>query len=106
MAKREKKESLSDLRKRVSEGEILDTSAPSIDLDVNAKDEDVNADGIIETQLRSYRVNDMVFSMRMNQDLLERVKQAAREESVRLKKDVPYQLLISMAVEEKYPLGK
>lgn len=105
MAKRKKNESIAEFRKRTSDAEIMDTSAPPVDLDTTSKDDDVNEDGIIETRLKNYRVNDMVFSMRMNQDLIERVKQAAREESVRLKKDVPYQLLISMAVEDKYGEG-
>ncbi len=106
MAKRKKKESIADFRKRVSNTEICDTSPPPLALDITAKDEDVNANGIIETRLKNYRKDTIVFSMRMEQDLLDHIKQVAREKSAELKADVPYQLLMIQAIEEKYPIGE
>jgi len=106
MAKRKKNESIAEFRKRVSNAEICDTSAPPVNLDVTARDEDVNENGIIETRLKNYRKDTIVFSMRMEQDLLDHIKQVAREESVRMKRDVPYQILIAEAVKDKYPMGE
>ena len=106
MAKKKKNESIAELRTRTSGEEIMNISAPPMTLDVNAKDEDVNKDGIIEQRLKNHRANNMVFSMRMDQDLLNHIKQVARQESARLKIDVPYQMLIAEAVEEKYPEEK
>jgi len=86
---------------------IQDTSADPILLDVNAKDENVNNDGIIENRLKNHRgSNTIVFSMRMDQDLLNHIKQIARKQSVKERIDVPYQMLISEAVLEKYPMPK
>lgn len=106
MAKRKKNESIAEFRKRVSDAEIMDTFAGKMVLDVNAMNEDVNENGIIEQRLENYRINDIVFSMRMDYDLLKHIRQIAREQSARLKVDVPYQLLISEAVKEKYPFPK
>ena len=103
MAKRKKKESIEEFRKRTESDGIMDTSADEMMLDVNAKDEDVRSDGLIETRLKNYRRDDMVFSMRMNEELLHRIKQAARVESAKRKVDIPYQMLICEAVDEKYP---
>lgn len=105
MAKRKKNESIAEFRKRTSDAEIMDTSAPPVDLDITAPDEDVNENGIIETRLKNYRKDTIVFSMRMEQDLLDHIKQVAREKSAELKVDVPYQLLMIQAIEEKYPIG-
>lgn len=106
MAKRKKNESIAEFRKRASSEEIMDTSAGEMMLDLNAKDPDVNENGIIEQRLKNYRINDIVFSMRMDQDLLEHIKQIAREQSAELKINIPYQMLISEAVVEKYPIGE
>jgi cytidylate kinase len=101
MAKRKQNESIRDFRERVSKDEIMDTSPDPILCDTSND----NSNIVLETRLNNYRgSNDMVFSMRMNGDLLDHIKQIAREKSVELKKDVPYQLLIIQAVEEKYPL--
>ena len=101
MAKRKKNESIKDFRERVSKDEIMDTTADPIMCDTGGS----NANIILETRLGNYRdANDMVFSMRMNGDLLKHIKQIAREKSAKLKADVPYQLLMIQAIEEKYPM--
>jgi len=103
MAKRKKKESVTEFRDRVSKDEIMDTTADPMICETGSG----NADIILETRLGNYRsANDMVFSMRMNGDLLKHIKQIAREKSAGLKADVPYQLLMIQAIEEKYPLPK
>jgi hypothetical protein len=94
-----------EVRKIIKDDLIQDTSAPPLICDVTAQDEDVNEDGIIEKKLKDYRLNTVVFSMRMEQDLLTHIKQIAREKSAKLHIDVPYQMLISEAVIEKYPFS-
>ena len=103
MAKRKKNESIKDFRERVSKDEIMDTAPDPMICDTGGS----NANIILETRLGNYRdANDMVFSMRMNGDLLKHIKQIAREKSVELKANVPYQLLMIQAIEEKYPMSK
>ena len=102
MAKKKKNESIADLRKRMSDQEIMNTSPDPIICDTEN-----NANILLETRLGNYReANDIVFSMRMNGDLLKHIKQIAREKSVELKRDVPYQFLMIQAIEEKYPIPK
>ena len=92
---------ISAFKKRSERDLIQDTSAGPMICDTDNS----NADIILETRLNNYRkTNTVVFSMRMNEDLLNRVKQRAREKSAELKADVPYQLLIIQAVEERYPV--
>ena len=76
---------------------ILDMSAPSISIDVNSKDIE---DEITESKL--HPVDSIVFYMRMKKDLLDYVKQKARERSYMEQTDITYQMLINEAIEEKY----
>ena len=101
MAKRKKNESIKEFRERVSKSEIMDTTPDPMICETGKGDDSI----ILETRLGNYReANTMVFSMRMNEDLLNHIKQVAREKSVELKANVPYQLLMIQAIEEKYPV--
>lgn len=92
---------------RMENNIIQDTSAGPIILDLNEKDLNVDSKGILDTERTSKKAFDsIVFSMRMNIDLLNHIKQIAREKSFKEKRDISYQSLISDAVEEKYPLPK
>jgi len=103
MAKRKKNESIKEFRERVSKDDIMDTTPDSIICDTDNS----NVNIILETRLENYREsNNIVFSMRMNEDLLKHIKQIAREKSAELKVDIPYQLLMIQAIEEKYSLSK
>lgn len=107
MAKRKKNESLADLRKRNSDKEIMDTKADEMVLDLNKRDDIYSQPDsiIIETALEKHRRPDsMVFSMRMLPEELEHFKQLAREYSVKLKKNVPYQRFIVIAALQSYPM--
>ena len=88
--------------------DILDTSEPPMNLDVTAPDMDVRSDGLIVQEGRSNALpaDSIVFYMRMRQDLLNHIKQIARELSYKEQKDITYQMLICEAVEEKYPINK
>ena len=92
MAKRKKNESIAELRKRASEKEIMDISPPPMVPDLEAKDENINKNGTMETSPGAHRKPDtMVFSMRMLPDELFHFKQLAREKSAKEYKDVSYQ---------------
>jgi len=96
------------MEKKKEKDGILDTRADEMVLDLHKRD-DIYADTnsiIIETNLKEFRENTMVFAMRMNEDLLNHVKQKAREMSAKEKTDITYQMLISEAVANRYPLPK
>jgi len=59
-----------------------------------------------EAKLHPAPSDSIVFYMRMKKDLLDRVKQIARERSYKEQLDITYQMLICEAVSEKYPLEK
>ena len=101
MKKKNKKEPI-----KVQDDIIQDTSAPPIACDTTIKNDNVNENGIMELRLKSHRSNNMVFSMRMDQDLLNHIKQIAREQSAKSRVNIPYQMLISEAVLEKYPMSE
>ncbi|MHA1470882.1 MAG: hypothetical protein ACTSSP_10030 [Candidatus Asgardarchaeia archaeon] len=95
------------MAKKKKKDEILDTSAPPIDLDVTVKDEDVDENGLVDLNIQKHRSPDtVVFSMRMLPEELEHFKQLARKQSVRTKKDVPYQRFITEAALKQYPMGE
>ena len=66
MAKRKKKESIAELRKRVSNDEIMDTSAGEMVLDITAKDPDVQSDGLMTTEAKLHPSDCITFYMRIN----------------------------------------
>ena len=90
MAKRKKKNDL-----------IQDTSAPPMNLDVTAKDEE---DKITEAKL--HPCDSITFYMRAKKDLLDHIKQIARERSYNEQKDITYQMLINDALEKAYPMSE
>lgn len=105
MAKRKKNESIADLRKRVSDKNILDTSAGEMILDVNAKDEEKTVEGVLNLTLDGVR-NDMTFSFRTNEDIWKHIKQVARDASAKENKDINYQKLMVSTFLDKYPMEK
>jgi len=80
---------------------IQDTSAPPINLDVTAKDEE---DKITEAKL--HPADCITFYMRVRKDLLDHIKQIARERSYNEQKDITHQMLIIDALEKIYPMEK
>ena len=80
---------------------IQDTSAPPMNLDVNAPDPD---NEITEAKLHPSPADSIVFYMRLPKKLLDHVKQIARERSYKEKKDITYQMLIAEAITNKYPM--
>jgi hypothetical protein len=114
MAKKKKKESpqivVGNGEKRdTKKDDILNTSAGELMLDINKKDPDVQPDSLLTIEARLHPnipANTMVFSMRMEEDLLNHVKQIAREMSYKSKKNISYQAVINDAVISKYPLPK
>lgn len=82
---------------------ITDTSAPPTLLDLDAKDPDELRESLIHPPFSS---NTIVFSMRMEADLLKRVKQYARELSFKEERDISYQKIINDIVLEKFPNEK
>ena len=77
MAKKKKNESVEDFRKRISDKEIMDTSSPPMDLDVNAKE----PDSPMTTEGKLHPPDCINFYMRIKIDLLSHIKQIARERS-------------------------
>ena len=95
MAKRKKKNSI-----------IQDTSAGEMILDVTAKDSKVQSDSLMTTEAKLHPSESITFYMRMSKDLLDHVKQTARERSYNEQKDITYQMLIIEAVAKTYPLPR
>ncbi len=80
---------------------IQDTSAPPINLDVNAPDLE---NTLLESRLHPSPADSIVFYMRLPKVLLDHVKQIARERSYKEVKDITYQMLIAEAIADKYPM--
>ena len=89
------------VRKRLKNDIIQDTSAPPINLDVTAKDEENKI-----TEAKLHPSDSITFYMRAKKDLLDHIKQIARERSYNEQKDITYQMLITDALEKVYPLPK
>ena len=95
------------MAKRKKKNNILDTKAGDIVLDINSPNDDVEADGVtLKNGGKSIGPNTMTFYMRMNVDLLDHIKQIARERSYNEQKDITYQMLIIDALEKAYPMEK
>ena len=106
MAKRKKDESLADMRKRESDDQILDTSAPPMDLDVNASDEGKTIEGLLTLQ-RDYGTSDNItVSWRIPQEVMDHAKRVAMEESLKKKENIHYQKLVLGCFLDKYPMPK
>jgi len=93
------------MAKRKPKDIMCDTSAPPMDLDVTGKDPNVQPDSLMTTEAKLHPspADSIVFYMRMSKDLLDTVKQAARERSYKEQQDITYQMLICEAVAKKYP---
>lgn len=106
MTKRKKKESIIELRKRVSNAEIMDTSSPPIDLDVNSPEDGRTIEGLLTLQ-RDYRTSDNItVSWRIPDEVLKHAKTIAMEESLKTKEEVHYQKLVLGCFLDKYPMSK
>lgn len=104
MTKRNKDESLSELRKRVGQSEILDTSANDILLDVNAPDEDKTIEGLLRLEKNFTPSDNTTVSWRIPSEVMAWAKEVARNEGVKQNKDIHYQKLIMGCFLEKYPM--
>ena len=91
---------------RRKRNDILDTSAPPIDLDVTAADPDVQPDSLLTTEAKLHPPDSVVVAFRMKGDVQEHFKQLAREKAFKEKKDVKYQQLIIEGALRTYPMQK
>ena len=104
MAKKKKNESIAEFRKRVSNAEICDTSAPPIDLDVNVPDEDKTIEGLLTLQ-RGLKISDNItVSWRLPQEVLDHAKRVAMQESLNNKDEIHYQKLVLSCFLDRFPM--
>ncbi len=90
--------------RKVRQNNILDTSPDPLIVDTSIKPDLLMT---IESRLHPNIPSDtIVFSMRMDKDLLDHIKQVAREISFKTKKNIGYQTIINEAVMEKYGIKK
>ena len=106
MAKRKKNESIAEFRKRVSNTEICDTSAPPVDLDVNAQEEGKTIEGLLDLQRGFKRSDNITVSWRLPQDVLDHVKMVAMEESLKNKDTIHYQKLVMSCFLDRFPMSE
>lgn len=106
MAKRKKKESIADFRKRVSNTEIMDTSAPPVDLDVNAPDEDRTIEGLLTLQRDYQRADNITVSWRVPEEVLAHAKRVAMEQSLKSKEEIHYQKLVMGCFLDQFPMSE
>ena len=106
MAKRKKNESIADLRKRVAEKEIMDTSPPPMDLDPNTPDEDKTIEGLLNLHRDLKQSDNITVSWRLPQNVLDHAKIVAMEESLENKETIHYQKLVMSCFLDRYPMPK
>ena len=106
MAKRKKKESIADLRKRVSDKEIMDTSADKLVLDLNAPVEGRTIEGLLTLQNDYDTRDNITVSWRVPKEVMDHAKKVAMEESLKKKETIHYQKLVLGCFLEMFPLPK
>ena len=97
------------MTKRKKKEEVLDTKAGDIMLDTNAPNDDVEQDGVtLKGGSTSKQISSDAITcyMRISKDLLDHIKQIARERSYNEQKDITHQMLIIDALEKVYPMSK
>lgn len=104
MAKRKKDESITELRKRTSKDEILDTKAGEMMLDLDAPDEDKTIEGLLTLQRDYHRSDNITVSWRIPDDVLKHAQKIAMQESLKNKETIHYQKLVLGCFLGQYPM--
>jgi hypothetical protein len=104
MAKRKKNESIEELRKRADKGNILDTKAGEMMLDLDAPVEGRTIEGLLTLKRDYHRSDNITVSWRIPEKLMKKAKEIAREEGAKKNEDIHYQKLIMGCFIEKYSI--
>ena len=104
MAKREKEESIAEIRKRTSKKEIMDTSSPPVELDVNAPEENRTIEGLLDLQRSFRRSDNITVSWRVPPDVLDHAKRVSMQESLKNKEEIHYQKLVLSCFLDRFPM--
>jgi len=106
MAKRKKNESLAEFRKRNEKGDILDTKAGEMMLDLDAPVEGRTIEGLLTLQRDYHRSDNITVSWRIPDDVLKHAQKVAMKESLKNKETIHYQKLVLGCFLGQYPMDE